>query len=81
MSRLCLTEGPYTRQGGSWEKSLQSRKRSKVNDKDFVVVPVPDTAKPAADGYAHTNGNSFNGGAYQEQGICWKDIHREWRQS
>ncbi len=27
-----------------------------LNDKDYVVVPVPDTAKPAADAYAHTLG-------------------------
>ena len=27
-----------------------------VNDRDYVVVPVPDTAKPAADGYAKTLG-------------------------
>ncbi len=35
---------------------LAKQETLKVNDKDFVVVPVPDTAKPAADAYAHTLG-------------------------
>ena len=35
---------------------LARQETLKVNDKDFVVVPVPDTAKPAADAYAHTIG-------------------------
>ncbi len=35
---------------------LARQESLKVNDKDFVVVPVPDTAKPAADAYAHTVG-------------------------
>ncbi|HUB92800.1 MAG TPA: amidophosphoribosyltransferase [Candidatus Saccharimonadales bacterium] len=35
---------------------LARQETLKVNDRDFVVVPVPDTAKPAADAYAHTIG-------------------------
>jgi len=41
-----------------WKLGVELAKQEdlKVNDKDFVVVPVPDTAKPAADAYAHTIG-------------------------
>ncbi len=41
-----------------WRLGVELAKQEplKVNDKDFVVVPVPDTAKPAADAYAHTMG-------------------------
>ena len=41
-----------------WKLGVELAKQEslKVNDRDFVVVPVPDTAKPAADGYAQTIG-------------------------
>lgn len=41
-----------------WKLGVELAKREtlKVNDKDFVVVPVPDSAKPAADGYANELG-------------------------
>lgn len=41
-----------------WKLGVELAKQEtlKVNDKDFVVVPVPDTAKPAADAYASTLG-------------------------
>ncbi len=37
-------------------EQLAREEQLKVNDKEFVVVGVPDTAKPAADAYAHTLG-------------------------
>jgi len=37
-------------------KQLADKETLKVNDEEFVVVGVPDTAKPAADSYAHYMG-------------------------
>ncbi len=37
-------------------EELARQEYLKVNSDDWVVVPVPDTAKPAADAYAHTIG-------------------------
>lgn len=37
-------------------EELAKSETLKVNDKEFVVVAVPDTAKPVADAYAHTLG-------------------------
>ncbi|AJF59804.1 MAG: amidophosphoribosyltransferase [archaeon GW2011_AR10] len=37
-------------------EQLAKTETLKVNDKDWIVVSVPDTAKPAADAYAHTLG-------------------------
>lgn len=37
-------------------EELAKQETIAVNDKDYVVVPVPDTAKPAADAYAHEMG-------------------------
>ena len=37
-------------------EQLARDEKLKLNDKDFVVVAVPDTAKPAASGYAHETG-------------------------
>ncbi len=41
-----------------WKLGVELAKQEsmKLNDKEWVVVPVPDTAKPAADAYAHTVG-------------------------
>ncbi len=37
-------------------EELAKQESLEVNPDDYVVVPVPDTAKPAADAYAHTLG-------------------------
>ena len=37
-------------------EELAKQETLKTNDKDFVVVAVPDTAKPVADAYAHALG-------------------------
>ncbi len=37
-------------------QELAKQEKLEVNGNDWIVVPVPDTAKPSADAYAHTLG-------------------------
>lgn len=41
-----------------WKLGVELAKQETIslNPNEFVVVPIPDTAKPAADGYAYTSG-------------------------